>query len=186
MKPRQKQTMRVAALDSVLKCARGITGCFASFHCDRIKNTNRMMPGTMRQRTVAELQGKLTPPKPRPRRNSRVVVVTVGAPSQSMAFKPATKGVFGVWTSRKTNRMMKAIPSQGTTSTISQYVIDISNNSRFKQKHHRQLTLSLDGHAIAAAGVGVRIVDALGEEAVGTGFVFGKVLEIWAVGVVVL
>lgn len=32
----------------------------------------------------------------------------------------------------------------------------------------------------------MRIVDALGEEAVGTGFVFGKVLEIWAVGVVVL
>lgn len=55
MKPRQKQTMRVAALDSVLKCARGITGCFASFHCDTKKNTNRMMPRTMRQRTVADV-----------------------------------------------------------------------------------------------------------------------------------
>jgi hypothetical protein len=34
-------------------------------------------------------------------------------PSQSTAFRPFRRGVFGVWMSRKKNRMIKATPSKG-------------------------------------------------------------------------
>ena len=135
--------MRAAALDRLLKSANGITGCLANFHCERKKNTNSTIPRIMRQSTIAEVQGKFTPPNPRPTRSSSVAAVTVEAPSQSMAFRPAISGVFGVWTSRKTNRMMKAIPSQGTHKMISETLTDISSDLRFRKKHHRQLTLSV-------------------------------------------
>ena len=54
----------------------------------------------MRQRTVAEVQGKLTPPYSRPRRNMIVPPVMVITPIQSMAFRPAPIGVLGVSMSR--------------------------------------------------------------------------------------
>ena len=82
-----------------------------------------MLPRTMKQRAVAELQGKSTPPNPRPRKNSSVAAVIVEALSQSMALTPAINGVFGVWTSRKNKRIVKAMPSQGTTSMIRESIL---------------------------------------------------------------
>lgn len=76
-----------------------------------------MTPNTSRQTTVAEDQGKDTPPYSRPRRNMTVPPVTSMTPSQSMAFRPSRMGVFGVSMSRKTIMMAKAIPSKGTEET---------------------------------------------------------------------
>lgn len=73
-----------------------------------------MTPNTSRQTTVAEDQGKDTPPYSRPRRNMTVPPVTSMTPSQSMAFRPARMGVFGVSMSRKNRMMAKAMPSKGT------------------------------------------------------------------------
>ena len=73
-----------------------------------------MTPNTSRQTTVAEDQGKDTPPYSRPRRNMTVPPVINITPSQSMAFRPSRMGVLGVSMSRKTMMMAKAILSNGT------------------------------------------------------------------------
>lgn len=71
-------------------------------------------PNTIRQMTMGESQGYVIPPYSRPRRNIMVPPTTVKQPSQSIAFKPAKSGVFGVSMSRKTMMMAKAMASIGT------------------------------------------------------------------------
>lgn len=71
-------------------------------------------PNTMRHTTMGESQGYVTPPYSRPRRNIIVPPTTVTHPSQSIAFKPAKSGVFGVSMSRKIMMMAKAMASIGT------------------------------------------------------------------------
>lgn len=93
-------------------------GYLASFHSLMKKRTMVTTPNTSRQTTVAEDQGKDTPPYSRPRRNMTVPPVTSMTPSQSMAFKPSRMGVFGVSMSRKMTMMAKAIPSKGTEETL--------------------------------------------------------------------
>ncbi len=112
--PWAKQTASAARLEGLEKRRRGIIGYFASFHSFIKKRTIVMRPNTSRQTTVAEDQGKDTPPYSRPRRNMTVPPVTSMTPSQSMAFRPSRMGVFGVSISRKTTMMAKAIPSKGT------------------------------------------------------------------------
>ena len=75
-------------------------GYLASFHSLIKKRTIVMTPNTSRQMTIAEDQGKDTPPYSRPRRNMTVPPVTSRTPSQSIAFRPSSMGVFGVSMSR--------------------------------------------------------------------------------------
>ena len=77
-----------------------------------------MIPKTSRQTTVAEDQGKDTPPYSRPRRNITVPPLTSMMPVQSIAFRPSRMGVLGVSISRKNMMMAKAIPSKGTVETL--------------------------------------------------------------------
>ena len=118
-KPWTKQTAREAMLERTLKSLRGIMGYFASFHSLRKKRIMVRTPNIRRERTVAEVQGKETPPYSRPRRNIIVPPVIVITPIQSMAFRPAMIGVLGVSTSRKTRIMTKARASNGTEGFIS-------------------------------------------------------------------
>ena len=112
--PWTKQTASAARLEGFEKRRSGIIGYLASFHSLIKKRTIVMTPNTSRQTTVAEDQGKDTPPYSRPRRNMTVPPVISMTPSQSMAFKPSRIGVFGVSMSRKTMMMAKAMPSKGT------------------------------------------------------------------------
>lgn len=112
--PWQKQTPRDAIFERYLKIRRGIIGYLASFHSLIKKSPKVRIPNTIRQTTVAEFQGWLTPPYSRPRRNIIVPPTTVILPIQSMALKPAKSGVFGVSMSRKKEIMINARPSNGT------------------------------------------------------------------------
>lgn len=115
--PWTKQTASAAMLEGLEKRRSGIIGYLASFHSLRKKRTMVTTPNTSRQTTVAEDQGKDTPPYSRPRRNITVPPVMSITPSQSMAFRPSSMGVLGVSMSRKTMMMAKAIPSKGTEKT---------------------------------------------------------------------
>ena len=115
--PWAKQTASAVMLDGLEKRRSGIIGYLASFHSLMKKRTRVMTPNTSRQTTVAEDQGKDTPPYSRPRRNMTVPPVTRTTPSQSMAFRPSRIGVLGISMSRKTKMMAKAIASKGTEKT---------------------------------------------------------------------
>ena len=119
--PWAKQTASEAMLERLEKRRSGIIGYLASFHSLMKKRTIVMTPNTSRQTTVAEDQGKDTPPYSRPRRNMTVPPVTSMTPSQSMAFRPSRMGVFGVSMSRKTIMMAKAIASKGTEVTSAEF-----------------------------------------------------------------
>lgn len=113
-KPWTKHTAKDAMLDLCLKIRSGIIGYLASFHSFRKKRTTKTAPNTKRQTTVAEDQGKLTPPYVRPSRNITVPAVIVMTPIQSMALRPDMMAVFGVSMSRKKRMMANAIASKGT------------------------------------------------------------------------
>lgn len=89
-------------------------GYLANFHSLRKKRAKMTSPNTMRQMTIGESQGYVTPPYSRPRRNITVPPTTVKHPSQSIAFKPAKSGVLGVSMSRNSMMMAKAMASIGT------------------------------------------------------------------------
>lgn len=89
-------------------------GYLANFHSLRKKRAKVTSPNTMRQMTMGESQGYVTPPYSRPRRNITVPPTTVKHPSQSIAFKPAKSGVLGVSMSRNSMMMAKAMASIGT------------------------------------------------------------------------
>lgn len=112
--PWLKQTTREPTLDRYLKIRRGMIGYLANFHSLRKKRPNVASPNTMRQMTMGEPQGYVTPPYSRPRRNIMVPPTIVMHPSQSIAFNPAKSGVFGVSMSRKKMMMAKAMASIGT------------------------------------------------------------------------
>ena len=112
--PWTKQTDSAARLEGLEKRRSGIIGYFANFHSLMKKRTMVITPNTSRQTTVAEDQGKDTPPYSRPRRNITVPPVISITPSQSMAFRPSRMGVLGVSMSRKTMMMAKAMLSNGT------------------------------------------------------------------------
>ena len=88
-------------------------GYFANFHSFTKKSPIVKNPKTMRQITFAEAQGLLTPPYSRPKRNIKVPPTMRREPDQSMAFRPARRGVLGVSMSRNMKMIMKARPSQG-------------------------------------------------------------------------
>jgi len=92
---------------------RGIIGYFATFHSTNPKMRNEMNPKMSKQMIVADFQGYSTPPSSRPKRIIRVPPMTKNAPAQSIAFKPAMRGVFGVFRSRKKKMIIKASPSRG-------------------------------------------------------------------------
>ena len=121
--PWTKQTASAAMLEGLEKRRSGIIGYLANFHSLMKKRTMVMTPNTSRQTTVAEDQGKDTPPYSRPRRNMTVPPVMSMTPIQSMAFKPSRIGVLGVSMSRKTKIMAKAIPSKGTGKKSAQFEI---------------------------------------------------------------
>ena len=118
-KPWKKQTARVAMLERTLKSFSGIMGYLASFHSLRKKRMMVMTPNIRRESTVAEVQGKETPPYSRPRRNIIVPPVIVMTPIQSMALRPARMGVLGVSMSRRKRMMTKARASNGTEGFVS-------------------------------------------------------------------
>lgn len=103
-------------LERLLKMRRGIIGYFANFHSLTKNRPIVKRPKTIRQITFAEDQGALTPPYSRPKRNISVPPMIRRAPDQSIAFRPARRGVLGVSMSRNTERIMNARPSQGLGS----------------------------------------------------------------------
>lgn len=123
-----EQTANAARFEGLENKRSGIIGYLANFHSLTKKRTRVMIPKTSRQRTVAEDQGKDTPPYSRPRRNITVPPVTSMMPVQSMAFRPSRIRVLGVSISRKNRMMAKAIASKGTMET----------SAIFKARNERQ------------------------------------------------
>lgn len=109
-----KQTAKDATFERNLKILSGIIGYFANFHSLMKKIPIVTTPNTIRHTTVAEDHGKLTPPYSSPSSNIIVPLVIVMTPTQSIAFKPAPIGVFGVSISRRKSIMTKASASNGT------------------------------------------------------------------------
>jgi hypothetical protein len=70
-------------------------------------------PKTMRQMTFGDDQGKMTPPKSRPRSSMRVSPRTHKLPKKSIALRPSTTFVLGLCTSRKNKRRKKVVPEMG-------------------------------------------------------------------------
>ena len=111
--PWTKQTVRAAMFDLYLNMRVGMTGYLANFHSTRAKSPIVRRPKTIRQTTVADFQGKLTPPNSRPNRSMSVPPTIKRDPSQSMALRPAINGVLGVSMSRNTSSIIKHSPSSG-------------------------------------------------------------------------
>jgi hypothetical protein len=91
----------------------------ASLHSARRKSRNVRPPKTRRQTTMLEDQGKVDPPNWRPRRNIVVAATMRKLPSQSMAFRPASKGIFSVSSLTVKKMQMNAMPVRGTMVRIS-------------------------------------------------------------------
>lgn len=108
-------------------------GYFANFASTRMKRPKVAIPMMIRQRTVAESHGKVTPPYSRPKRNKRVPPTTKKAPNQSMALSPSMKGVLGVLRSRKTMIIANARPSNGTMSyMLAREVLRMASSSSWR------------------------------------------------------
>lgn len=72
------------------------------------------MLNTMRQMTVAESQGCVTPPKSRARRSMMLLPITNNEPIQSTALRPSQIGVCGLSSSRANHSNRNARPVIGT------------------------------------------------------------------------
>ena len=95
---------------------RGMTGYLAILYL-MSRNTKRVAtPKTIRQTTVTELQGYVSPPYPNPSKNMTVAPTIVMVPSQSIATKPSIRGVFGVSTLSKKTINVAARPAIGTAN----------------------------------------------------------------------
>lgn len=90
-KPWQKQTNNDAIFEGCLKRRIGMMGNRAYFTSLSTNNGMVMTPNTMRHKTVGEFHGKVSPPKFRPRRRSKVTPKMVAIPSQSSLFRPDRK-----------------------------------------------------------------------------------------------
>ena len=89
----------------------GDTGSLISIMAKRMRVRKPKMMSVM---TIADVHGRVTPPRRSPKRSISVPPTMLTAPSQSIAFKPATSGVFGVLRSRNIRMIMNASPSSGT------------------------------------------------------------------------
>ena len=114
VQPWKKAVVREATLEREEKMLSGISGYLATQYSMGKKMAITKAPKTMRQITVALVQGKETPPYSSPIRNITVPPTTAREPSQSMVLRPPIIGVRGLCTLRKKRRSMKATPSQGT------------------------------------------------------------------------
>ena len=92
---------------------RGMIGYLASLASLNTKRIDIKSPNTIRQTTCGEFQGKVIPPKSRPRRNITAKPTTDRLPNQSIAMIPAMKPVPGLWRSRKKNTTRKVRPELG-------------------------------------------------------------------------
>lgn len=95
------------------KC-RGITGYRANFDSFTRNKTTITTLKVIRQRTFAELQGKITPPNSRPRRRVIVAPTIAMLPSQSTALRPAMIGVRGVSSFKNSTKAKNTTPEHGT------------------------------------------------------------------------
>lgn len=112
-KPWTKQTHKQATLLRYLNRRVGMTGYLATFISTRTKRPTVKRPKIIRQRTVAESHGYVTPPYCMPKRNINVPPTMSRLPRKSIAFKPSMRGVLGVLRSRKKKMIQKATPSMG-------------------------------------------------------------------------
>ncbi len=78
-----------------------------------MKKPSIRTPKTIRQITLGEFQGNVSPPKSRPINVMSVTPSTVTVPNQSIAFTPSQILVFGLWTSRNNRIIRKANPARG-------------------------------------------------------------------------
>lgn len=106
----------------VLTCM-GIKGYFATRFSVKTKKPISTTPKMIKQMTVGELQGNVTPPKSKPIRIISVTPTIAKVPNQSKALNPSRMPVRGLCTSSRKN----SVPNE--TAQI----------GRFTQKHHRQL-----------------------------------------------
>ena len=112
--PWTKHVPNAAMFERCLKRRKGISGYLAK-NPSLTKNSPIVpRPKIIKQMTVAESQGKVTPPNSKPRRNMTVPPTIRSEPSQSIALRPSRIGVLGVCMSRKSIKMIKATPSHGT------------------------------------------------------------------------
>ena len=111
--PCMKHTRRLATLEGWRKRLRAMRGWLATLNSMKTKKTAMTAPKTIRQITVGEFQGNVTPPKLSPSSSIRVRPRMNKLPSQSMAPRPSTTLVLGLCTSRNTTRSMKAVPDMG-------------------------------------------------------------------------
>ena len=107
----------------------------------RAKRMRVRIPKMMRFKTIADVHGRVTPPRRRPKRSINVPPTMVMAPSQSIAFKPAINGVLGVWRSRNIKMMMKANPPSGTVYIVNAtlYGWYIVKFLKYQQSRYSQL-----------------------------------------------
>jgi hypothetical protein len=70
-------------------------------------------PKIMRHMTVGELQGKISPPKSRPRSNINTKPMMVILPNQSIAWRPSFHFVLGLCTLKKTSSSANVVPDIG-------------------------------------------------------------------------
>lgn len=113
--PWQKQTKRAATFERCLNSLRGMTGYRASFHSLTTKRQATTKPKIIKQRTVGEVQGYVTPPNSRPKSTMSVPPTMVREPAQSTALRPSQTGVLGLWRCRKKESAMITVPVIGTT-----------------------------------------------------------------------
>lgn len=71
-------------------------------------------PNTIKQITLGEFQGNVTPPNSRPSSTINVIPKMEKLPNQSTAFIPGIMAVFGLCTSRKSKIRMKEVKQIGT------------------------------------------------------------------------
>ena len=117
--PWKKQTPSAAMLDWWPKMRMGIMGEIGSLTSIMAKRIRVRIPKMMREMTIADVHGRVTPPRRRPKRSINVPPTMVMAPSQSIAFKPAINGVLGVLRSRNIKMMTNASPPSGTVYAVS-------------------------------------------------------------------
>ena len=106
-------TTKLAMFDLAEKRSGGMRGYLASRFSLNMKKTDMTAPNTIKQMTLGEFQGNVTPPKSRPRRTIKVSPMMLMLPSQSIALTPSISDVFGLCTSRNSWSKTKATPATG-------------------------------------------------------------------------
>jgi len=140
----QKHTASVERFDKRENIRNGMIGSGERWNCEVKNKANVITLKSSRHTTVAELHGYTKPPNCRPSRSMTVAPATVTEPSQSIARIPLRNGVLGVWMSRNRKRTKAAMPSVGTSRTVSTSIASTPQDLQLIQKHHLQPNFSVN------------------------------------------